>query len=270
MCEPFTNFIIERVVAVFSNDRVKGIIELRDKLNDKFNSYERKAFNILGLKRPFVLKVSGMNGRIPGDALPAEKTSLKTRYTMAYFYQKLQETYNEFAKLLAERLKDYKNNPGKRIDEVHYQECKSYEKLHKVYLDNKEFIDDCVVGIGEEILESMNEAVNREIEKASDDSSAKVKSEVVKFFNEQIDYAKSRSRVSRVAKQDHKDLFCMLAKQANYGIKLAKKYGELKYEPDSNGKPKSCEYNEKWFKHKDDQRITYVRREIIGKMTKPN
>ncbi|MDO4199310.1 MAG: hypothetical protein Q4D57_00890 [Clostridia bacterium] len=55
-------------------------------------------------------------------------------------------------------------------------------------------------------------------------------------------------------------------KKVKYGIKLAKKYGELEYAVDNEGKPKSCKYNEKWYKHRNDNKLSEERREILNIM----
>ncbi len=200
--------------------------------------------NKRGSRRMFVLKTASMQGKIPQCALPSEKGELERQYGLAYIAKNEQELYEEIAKLLEKKLKAYKKNSDKPIEKIDYKKCQSYNKLASV---NKEAVDRC---LGEKILGVINEQISQ-------------KQIDVQLFENIIKELKQRSISCRQSKQMYKGSFEDDLKKVKYGIKLAKKYGELEYEVDNKGKPKSCKHNEKWYKHRDDNKLSAERLEIL-------
>ena len=226
----------------------------------------------LGLKRPFALKVSGMQGKIPEAALPEEKEYMKSLYTQAFAEQKRQEMNEEFAKAVEGKLKEYKKIMKRKNESINYEQFKSpidCEQFKSYKAIPQEMLEKGVFTYELDSFKKCNEKIGN-----TDFTNSEY---VITTAKELISELKKRAARWREEKQETKHAFKYYLKQIEYGVKLAKKYGELNYTVKDH-KPmtecyvhaENCEYSADWKKHEEDEKISGIRRSIIRHMERPD
>jgi len=233
---------------------------------------------VLKMKRPFALKVSGMQGKVPKEALEEERNRTKLYWEEAFVHQQLQETAKELVKKVESCYEQMKKEQKARekakkkgetpkdfsiLELPSYDTCAAYKAVEAANKSNAGVLDHYkkelseIKDDGPTIVNTSNDDIIHDIARDAIDeyntSSAEDKEKSKEWsvgIKSTCMELKSFAREQRKEKMKQKREYEQYLKQIKNGLKLVKKLGEITKAKDGKY---AADDIAGWTKHENDE-----------------